>query len=47
MGLSEVVGESYVVCARSMREVPRVRAVLDALLDELDVLGGGVEWSTL
>ena len=28
-----------------MREVPRVRAVLDALLDELDALGGGVEWS--
>ena len=44
-GLPEVTGESYIVCARSMREVPRVRAVLDALLDELDALGGGVEWS--
>lgn len=36
LGLPEVSGELYMVCAKSMRWVPRVRAVIDLLHDELD-----------
>jgi DNA-binding transcriptional LysR family regulator len=38
LGLPEVNGRMYLVCARSMRWVPRVRAAIDALLDEFEQL---------
>lgn len=34
-GLPSVHSETFIVCAKSMQHVPRVRAVLDALLDEI------------
>ncbi len=43
VGLPRVVSESYIVCARSMREVPRVRAVLDALLEDIEAFMGSVQ----